>query len=158
MSLHHTEKKKKEEKDDQRPPSQRPRLHEGDGREEEEQEQPSRPYPNQGNSRSSSSSSTSMGDNAEEEEGKNIASPHSRVVAAPQPPEEVMRRAAQSVMRNERLDGTPLQGYHPTRNKLENIRFAPYDSSLWSVTEEETDDLEKNDEWVFHEESRITYI
>lgn len=144
--------------DDQRPPSQRPRLHEGDGREEEEQEQPSRPYPNQGNSRSSSSSSTSMGDNAEEEEGKNIASPHSRAVAAPQPPEEVMRRAAQSVMRNERLDGTPLQGYHPTRNKLENIRFAPYDSSLWSVTEEETDDLEKNDEWVFHEESRITYI
>ena len=36
-------------------------------------------------------------------------------------PEEILQRAVQSVMRNERLDGTTPQGFVPTRNKLESI-------------------------------------
>jgi hypothetical protein len=57
-------------------------------------------------------------------------------------------------MRNERLDGNPNQGYAPTKNKLESIRFAPYDGGMWSIEEDLEEEAPREDEWVFHEQSR----
>lgn len=96
---------------------------------------------------SSSSSSSSGVSNAGEETAPAAAS-------APTIPQDVLDRATQSVMRNERLDGTPSQGFNPTRSKLESIRFSPYGGSLWTINEEELEEQTLPDQWIYLEETR----
>jgi hypothetical protein len=133
-------------------PAQRPRL---EHQAQEDSESPG-PLSQEGASTpetpastASSSSSASSPSNGHEE-GK-LGTP---TAIQPQPvPEEVMERATTSVMRNERLDGV-RQGFNPTRNEVESMRFSPYDSSMWTFMEEDSTVEVKEDEWVFHEATR----
>ena len=122
-------------------PSQRPRLDHGPHSED------GLPMGQGSQAGIDSSSSSSSISNAGEETAPTAAS-------APTIPQDVLDRATQSVMRNERLDGTPSQGFNPTRSKLESIRFSPYGGSLWTINEEELEEQTLPDQWIYLEETR----
>jgi len=133
-------------------PAQRPRLE----HQAQEDSEPPGPLSQEGASTpevpasTASSSSSASSPSNRHEEGK----PGTPTTIQPQPvPEEVMERATTSVMRNERLDGVG-QGFNPTRNKVESMRFSPYDSSMWTFMEEDSAAEVKEDERVFHEATR----
>ena len=139
-------------KEDAERPAQRPRLQVGGGVSElgSSVESGTTPREAQSSTPSSASASAHGAQNADAEGAE------SQSMKREEPPrtEQEIDQATESVMRNERLDGTPPLGYNPTRNKLESTRFSPYNSALWSIGEEEAEEKEREDEWVLHEESR----
>eukprot|EP00435_Cladocopium_sp_Y103_P031408 s420_g7.t4 len=128
------------------PPAQRPRLNPPDVEESTTPAGPPTIDPNDSIQPSTTSSSSSSSSSNEDEDG--------RAAQGDQIPSEVLDQAVQSVQQNERLDGNVPQGFAPMRNQLENIRFRPYDSHLWTFTRDEEQEATTEDEWVFHEESR----
>ena len=137
-----------EEEEEMERPTQRPRIIVG----EDDGYEPTTPASRAeaSVSRNIESSTQSSSPSNASNKGKEEANSSTQVTAIPP---EWLEQATESVMRNERMDGT-RQPFAPTRSRLENIRMKPYDSTLWAMTEEPPNSEDKEDEWVFHEESR----
>ena len=140
--------------EEEEPPTQRRRTEEAEGEAESEPQAEGGTGHETTSGEADSSSSSSSSDSKEEPEGERIA-------------EDQMDSAIRSVVHNENLDGTPVrrdpmaaEPYGPTRARLEQMRFKPYNFFVIQEGEEvkqgdeEINKVGEHDEWVFCEERR----
>ncbi|CAK9096660.1 Retrovirus-related Pol polyprotein from transposon RE1 (Retro element 1) (AtRE1) [Includes: Protease RE1 [Durusdinium trenchii] len=127
------------------PPQRRARVAEDEGGTSSRAE----PDPGESQQRSSSQSSSSAEEEPESEEEK----------LTPGQVEDATR----SVIQNEQLDGTlpsarAQEAYQPIRQRLENIRWRPYDAELYVKNTEEPNEEDEenhaNDYWILDAQSK----